>query len=442
MKKNDYINAVLEQVRCRSAHEPLKQELEAHIDDQAEAFISVGLPESEAEEESVKTMGDAVETGVMLDREHRPRFPLSAAVIALLLMLTGLTARLLIRDSFGFFNEKSLYTVLSIPVALVVMTACYFMDYTIFTKHPKIAYICFFCILAATAYLRYFYRVFDRVIPFYNYSTSGRFFFFEALLLAPFTCGFVWSMRGKGFGGFVLTCILMVVPAAFCALLTPCISAVILIGLSALAIMTFAVKNNFFNVKKAGAYLFMYIPAGLSFISLLILKFGLPQYIMTRINPNIRFGFTADYDGFLALQTIVNHSRLFGESSDPFYLLPAPQSDHLITAVTIRFGWAAGIILSLILISLPVIVLVKTRMIKNVFGRMTSFSVGIVFLFETVSYILANFGITTIIESVIAPPFMTASLSNVVSSAALLGIFMSAYRTKDIFPERKIEKAL
>ena len=50
MKKIDYISAVLEQVRCKSAHEPLKQELEAHIDDQAEAFISAGLPESEAED--------------------------------------------------------------------------------------------------------------------------------------------------------------------------------------------------------------------------------------------------------------------------------------------------------------------------------------------------------------------------------------------------------
>ena len=441
MKKVDYINTVLEQVRCKSAHEPLKQELEAHIDDQAEAFIRVGLPESEAEEEAVKTMGDAFETGVMLDREHRPRFPLSAAVIALLLMLTGLAARLLISDNFNYYNEKKLYIVLSIPIALVVTTACYFMDYTIFTKHPKIAYIVFFCILAATAYLRYFYRVFDRFITFYTYSTGGRFFFFEALLLAPFTCGFVWSMRGKGFGGFVLTCILMVVPAAFCALLTPCTSAVILIGLSALAIMTFAVKNNFFNVKKLAAYLFMYIPAGLAVILLLTVKVILnPGFFQKYYGRNIELGVITFNSYYHDL--IFNGTRLFGESLDPCYSLPSPQSDHIITAVIIRFGWVAGIAMALVLLSLPVIVLFKTKKIKNIFGRMVSFSVGIVFLFETVSYILANFGLTISFESVIAPPFMTASLLNAISSAALLGIFMSAYRTKDIFPERKIEKAL
>lgn len=434
MKKNDYINTVLEQVRCKSAHEPLKKELEAHIDDQAEAFISVGLPESEAEEEAVKTMGDAVETGVMLDSEHRSRFPMSAAVVALLLMFTGLAARLLISDYFDYYNEKNFYMVLSIPIALVVMTVCYFMDYTVFTKHPKKAYIIYFFILASIKYLS--------DVNSFTIGTDRRFFFFGALLLAPFTCGFVWSMRGKSFGGFALTCILMTVPAMFSAIMIPCISAVILIGLSALAIMTFAVKSDFFNVKKTAAYLFMYIPAGIAFIGLLMLKTGLIHYIMGKYNGDIILGVSADNDLFFALKHVLNSSRLFGESSDPIYRLSAPQSDHLIIAIIIRYGLAAGIMLSLILLSLPVIVLVKTRRIKNVFGRMVSFSVGIVFLFEAISFILANFGITTMIESVIAPPFMTASLSNVISSAALLGIFMSAYRTKDMYPEMKIEKAL
>lgn len=434
MKKNDYINTVLEQVRCKSAHESLKQELEAHIDDQAEAFVRVGLPEAEAEEEAVKTMGDAVETGILLDSEHRPRFPLSVAIIALLLLFAGLAARLLIRDYFVYFNEVDRYAVWSIPIALAVMAACYFLDYTIFTKFPKIAYITFFFILATAAWFRYgnSYSVSGVV-------AAGRTFFSGAALLAPLTCGFVWSMRGKGFGGFALSCILMTIPAMFCAFRIPCTSAAVLVGISALAVMTFAVKNNFFRVKRSAAYLFMYIPAGIAFMGMLALKFELPQYIRARVSKNIYFGFTANYEPFYTVRIILNGSRLFGESFEPLYWIPAPQSDHLITAIIICFGLAAGIAMALILLSLPVIVLFKTRGIKNVFGRMVSFSVGIVFLFETVSYILANFGITTSVESIIVPPFMTASLTNAVSSAALLGIFMSAYRTKDIFPERKIE---
>lgn len=429
MKKNDYINAVLEQVRCKSAHEPLKRELEAHIDDQAEAFISVGFPESEAEEEAVKTMGNAVETGIQLDAEHRPRCPWSAIIIALLLMLAGAAARLFVGEYFDFFVETNRYEVLCIPLSLTVMAIFYFMDYTVFTKFPKITYIFFIGILAAvTLLLRY-----DE-----DRNAAGRAFFFGTVLLVPLTCGFVWSMRRKGFGGFVLTCILMVVPAAFTALYIPCLSAAVLIGLSVLAIMTFAVKNDFFHVKKISAYLFMYIPAGLAVISLLAFKIFLPAFFRDNYGRELRFGFTTSYESYYA-DIIFKGTRLFGESRTPFYELSFPKSDHLITAIIIRSGWAAGIAMSLLILSLPVIVLIKSIKIKNIFGRMTAFSIGIVFLFETVSFIMANFGFTASIASIIAPPFMTANLMNAITSSALLGIFMSVYRTKDIFPEQKIK---
>ena len=93
MKKEEYISSVLEQVRCKAVHEPLKRELEAHIDDQTEAFIDAGMPEESAEEEAVKTMGDPIETGVGLDSAHRPRFPLAAVITAALLLFGGVIAR-------------------------------------------------------------------------------------------------------------------------------------------------------------------------------------------------------------------------------------------------------------------------------------------------------------------------------------------------------------
>ncbi|MDE7278837.1 MAG: permease prefix domain 1-containing protein, partial [Oscillospiraceae bacterium] len=70
MKKSDYINTALEQVRCKTVHKALAKELEAHIDDCTEAFAAEGLSPDEAEEKSVLTMGDPVETGIHLDRVH------------------------------------------------------------------------------------------------------------------------------------------------------------------------------------------------------------------------------------------------------------------------------------------------------------------------------------------------------------------------------------
>lgn len=447
MKKSEYIEKVLEQIRCRQVREPLKRELEAHIDDQTEAFISVGLPESEAEEEAVKTMGDPAETGVGLDAVHRPKFPASAAFIAVLLMTAGLAARLFICKDFVFYSENPFYSIISIPLAVAAMLAFYFMDYTVFTKFPKIAYGVLFCVVTGICILQGSRRIILTDVYTSERTAAGRTLFFGLMLLTPFMCGFVWSMRGKGFGGFFISCLILVIPAAFVALSIPCVSAAVLAGISALAIMTYAVKNDFFRVKKGLAYRFMYIPAGIAAFLLAGFKIFFNPYFIHYLVDKQRvgrlglnaysFGFVS-YNGSWQMPSTFRDIRWFGSCVDFEFNshIPHPQNHYLLLAVALRLGWAAGIAVSLLLLALPVLMLIKSAKIKNVFGRMTSFSAGIVFLFVTVSYVLANFGITTEIASVCVPPFMTASSLNAIASGALLGVFMSAYGKRDIFPER------
>lgn len=436
MKKSEYIEKVLEQVRCKSVHEPLKKELEAHIDDQAEAFISVGLPEAEAEEEAVKTMGDAVDTGVRLDSAHRPRFPMSAAVVAMLLMAVGLVTRTFVLKNFYDYNENSFYSAISVPLAAAAMLAGYFLDYTVFTKFPKIAYSVFFCALTGLCILR---RLNLITGVGYDRYAARRTLFFGVMLLTPFICGFVWSMRDKGFGGFVISCLVSVIPAALAALCTHCISAAILAGTSALMIMTYAVKNNFFHVRKITAYLFMYIPALIAALLLFVIRIYFPykDYFIFSDSRYIFTIFTLNWGFPLELSEI----RLFGANwvqGSVNSAITEPEK-HMIMAVTVRHGWAAGIAMSLLLLLLPALMLVKSAKITNVFGRLTSFSISFVFLFLTVTYILLNLGIPTDITSITVPLFMAASPLNAIACGALLGIFMSAYGKKDTFPERKIE---
>lgn len=448
MKKSEYIEKALEQIRCQKVHEPLKRELEAHIDDQAEAFVSVGLPEAEAEEEAVKTMGDPVEAGVGLDAVHRPKFPASAAVVAALLMIAGLAARIFVCRDFVFYYENSLYSIISIPLAIAAMAACYFMDYTVFTKFPKIAYGVLFCIVTGICILQSSRTIIVTDAYTAERTAAGRTLFFGLMLLTPFMCGFVWSMRGKGFGRFALSCLVLVIPTAFVALCIPCVSAAVLVGISALAIMTYAVKNDFFHVKKGLAYRFMYIPAGIAAFLLAGFKiFFDPNFLnyldkqrVSKIGLNAySFGFVS-YNGNWEMPSIFGNARWFGSCVDLDYnaYLPDPHNQFLLLAIVLRLGWAAGIAVALMLLALPVLMLIKSAKIKNVFGRMTALSAGIVFLFVTASYVLANFGITTGVASVCVPPFMTASPLNAIASGALLGVFMSAYGKKDIFPERKI----
>ena len=64
MKMNEYLSQVTDQIRCQKVHKAVRAELQAHLEDQAEAYESEGMSADEAMEKAVLEMGDPVETGV------------------------------------------------------------------------------------------------------------------------------------------------------------------------------------------------------------------------------------------------------------------------------------------------------------------------------------------------------------------------------------------
>ena len=69
----EYLDSVCEQIRWKRAREGTVQELRTHLLDQTDAYLELGMDEDAAALESVRQMGDPVETGVLLDRIHRPK---------------------------------------------------------------------------------------------------------------------------------------------------------------------------------------------------------------------------------------------------------------------------------------------------------------------------------------------------------------------------------
>ena len=74
-----YLNQVCGQVRWKKAHGCIRQELTAHIEDQAAQYRKEGLEEAEAWAKAVAAMGDPVETGALLDASYRPAPPIAAS---------------------------------------------------------------------------------------------------------------------------------------------------------------------------------------------------------------------------------------------------------------------------------------------------------------------------------------------------------------------------
>ena len=90
MDKRQFLEAVTEQIRFEKAREMISDELENHIEDQKEAFMSEGISETESYQKAIEDMGDPVEVGISLDRIHRPKMEWKMILLVLGLSILGL----------------------------------------------------------------------------------------------------------------------------------------------------------------------------------------------------------------------------------------------------------------------------------------------------------------------------------------------------------------
>ena len=82
----EYMKALLEQIRCKPAKKLVEQEIRGHILEQYEENLDKGMEETLAMEEAVKDMGNPIETGIALDAIHKPQ--ISWGMIGILAVLS------------------------------------------------------------------------------------------------------------------------------------------------------------------------------------------------------------------------------------------------------------------------------------------------------------------------------------------------------------------
>ena len=74
MNSHDFLDSVCGEIKYKSVHESVKQELNSHIEDGMEYYMEKGFSKSDAMHFAVSHMGDSHEIGRMLDREYRLPF--------------------------------------------------------------------------------------------------------------------------------------------------------------------------------------------------------------------------------------------------------------------------------------------------------------------------------------------------------------------------------
>ena len=139
-RKEEFIQLLADQIRCKRAREDVIREMEAHISDQAEAYEAEGMEPEEALAEAVEQMGDPVVVGVELDRIHRPRMDWKMTAMAVLLSLGGLAVQCAtgnIAVGSASFGRECLF----MGIGFCLMLGICFLDYSLIGKYAKPLFI-------------------------------------------------------------------------------------------------------------------------------------------------------------------------------------------------------------------------------------------------------------------------------------------------------------
>ena len=116
---NQYLTAVTDQMTFGEAREGTRKELLSHVEENVEAALSYGVPESKVIGEALKRMGAAKELGLSLNKIHQPKF------FILLPLLTVLLSALSIWNLSGtrWLGPQLLWE----AVGLFLVSAIYFL---------------------------------------------------------------------------------------------------------------------------------------------------------------------------------------------------------------------------------------------------------------------------------------------------------------------------
>lgn len=133
------------------------------------------------------------------------------------------------------------------------------------------------------------------------------------------------------------------------------------------------------------------------------------------------------------LHSLWRQNKLIGKSkSDVTGILPAFNADYILTYLSSVYGIIAAILLCCVLAVLIFAVFNTALRQKNQLGMMMGCGCGIVFLISFLINVLENLGVFP--QSITFLPFFSAGGSCIIVSYGLMGIVLSTYRYKNIYP--------
>lgn len=425
-----YLEAVQGQIRWKRTRPLLVRELERHLEDQRDDFLKEGKAPDEAERLAVEDMGDPVTVGTELDRIHRPRPQWGLLGLTIVLAAVGVFLRVLFRRPYFRQDLVLMRALASLGLGTAAMLGMYFLDVSRLVRHARALYIG--TLVMTVPLLRFVY-------PTYSFSLVSALYPLAYVL-------WLYSFRGKGWKGLLLT-ILGGMPLAAVCCLIPSASGLFILLFSGLAATLYAAGRDWFGVgrwKGVGAVL----AVALGLLAFLFLKGYLNSFLL-RVMIALRPELEKEHRGYMgwvlhmfwedvpplrsvggdAAMPVNAGARIFGGGQE---LRPIDFShDFLPASMAVAWGW---IPLALLLAALTILLLwmlVKGLRQSYLPGRLVVLAVTLTLGLQTLFSAALNFGFVLFSASL---PLVVGNFQTVVGMA-LIGLALSVFRGDSIARE-------
>jgi cell division protein FtsW (lipid II flippase) len=438
----EYLKAVIEQIRCKNVRPYVERELRDHLEDQINDNIASGMDKDEAVRAAVKDMGDPIETGIALDRVHRPS--IAWGMIALVFVIS--IAAALIHFAIASGAEGSVYnqsskTMIMFGAGFLVMLAIYFVDYTHVARFSKLIALCLIglCIYA---------RMFGTYIN--GAQLWVRAFFIDInveavmMLYVPVFAGILYkyrngsatsSKRHSAVFDFIKILFWMIVPV-FLVMQMPALVTALMMLISMLTLLTIATSKGWFKVSKPISIASIWgVFVGLPVIGSVVMFFGngLADYQKARLVAFFTGSGEANYLTNV-LRSVAASCRLYGSNGvDASITIPEYNSAYVLSYISITYGLIAGILIACALAALIAIVFGISLKQKNQLGMLMGCGCGMVLLVTTLINIFQNLGWFPPSRTFL--PLMSSGGSYIIVTYILIGIVLSIYKYKSIYPK-------
>lgn len=431
----EFLEKLLSQIRCKKARPYIKDEIRMHIEDQISDNIRSGMSKEEAEREAIKDMGDPVEVGISLDRIHKPQISWKVLSIIAIISIMAIILQLSISNQmkqYGITAKSDALMAASSGFAirvlggLAVMFILYLIDYTTVAKYSRIigSIMIFVAIIGGIFAINIAGRESLRV-----QLTALMMFYI------PIYGAIIYKYRGGGLKSLIRAILWMVVPVFIVFRFISILAAGIMF-ISMLVQLTIALGKGWFKLPAKKTIILMWIiSVSLPVVTFLIMYSAhyFKEYQVERLKA---FFLATDGRAWITqtLRDLCKDAALFGNSGkEVIGYLPDFNRDYIFSYVLNAYGIIAGLLLIAVLAVFIICIFSTAINQKNQLGCVMGCGCGMILLMNMVINLLGCFGLILPTSSFL--PFFSAGGSNIILSYALVGIILSIYRYKSVYPQ-------